>query len=102
MALLQISEPGDSPEPHQRKLAVGIDLGTTHSLVATVRSSSADVLADAEGRLIGLELVCRDGTRRFLPAGAADIRAGEIRVASALVFLDERELDWYRGRMTAA
>jgi molecular chaperone HscA len=37
MALLQISEPGEAPEPHQRKLAVGIDLGTTHSLVATVR-----------------------------------------------------------------
>jgi len=50
MALLQISEPGESPEPHQRKIAVGIDLGTTHSLVATVRSSSAEVLADAQGR----------------------------------------------------
>ena len=50
MALLQISEPGESPEPHQRKLAVGIDLGTTHSLVATVRSGSAEVIADAEGR----------------------------------------------------
>ncbi len=50
MALLQISEPGESPDPHQRRLAVGIDLGTTHSLAATVRSSSAEVLADAEGR----------------------------------------------------
>ncbi|HLX25140.1 MAG TPA: Fe-S protein assembly chaperone HscA [Usitatibacter sp.] len=50
MALLQISEPGESPEPHQRKLAVGIDLGTTHSLVATVRSSVAEVIADEEGR----------------------------------------------------
>jgi molecular chaperone HscA len=50
MALLQISEPGESPEPHQRKLAVGIDLGTTHSLVATVRSSVAEVLADGERR----------------------------------------------------
>ena len=50
MALLQISEPGESPDPHQRKLAVGIDLGTTHSLVATVRSSSAEVLADEQGR----------------------------------------------------
>ena len=37
MALLHISEPGMSPEPHQRRLAVGIDLGTTNSLVATVR-----------------------------------------------------------------
>jgi molecular chaperone HscA len=50
MSLLQISEPGESPEPHQRKLAVGIDLGTTHSLVATVRSGSAEVIADEEGR----------------------------------------------------
>jgi len=50
MALLQISEPGESPEPHQRKLAAGIDLGTTHSLVATVRSGTAEVLADSEGR----------------------------------------------------
>ena len=50
MALLQISEPGESPDPHQHKLAVGIDLGTTHSLVATVRSGVAEVLPDAQGR----------------------------------------------------
>ena len=48
MALLQISEPGESPAPHQRKLAVGIDLGTTNSLVAAVRSSVAEVLPDAQ------------------------------------------------------
>lgn len=52
MALLQISEPGESPVPHQRKLAVGIDLGTTHSLVAAVRSSVPEVLSDAEGRVL--------------------------------------------------
>jgi len=50
MALLQLSEPGMTPEPHQRKLAVGIDLGTTHSLVASVRSGSAEVIADHQGR----------------------------------------------------
>ncbi len=50
MALLQISEPGQSPQPHQRKHAVGIDLGTTNSLVATVRSGMAEVLADEQGR----------------------------------------------------
>jgi molecular chaperone HscA len=50
MALLQISEPGESTVPHQRRLAVGIDLGTTHSLVAAVRSSQADVLPDSQGR----------------------------------------------------
>ena len=49
MALLQISEPGESPAPHQRRLAVGIDLGTTHSLVAAVRSSVPEVLADEAG-----------------------------------------------------
>lgn len=50
MALLQISEPGQSTVPHQRRFAVGIDLGTTHSLVAAVRSGEAAVLPDATGR----------------------------------------------------
>ncbi|HCQ7771492.1 Fe-S protein assembly chaperone HscA [Enterobacter kobei] len=49
MALLQISEPGLSAAPHQRRLAVGIDLGTTNSLVATVRSGQAETLADEQG-----------------------------------------------------
>ncbi|WP_066704456.1 Fe-S protein assembly chaperone HscA [Curvibacter delicatus] len=52
MALLQISEPGQSPDPHQRRIAVGIDLGTTHSLVAAVRSGVAECLPDAQGRVI--------------------------------------------------
>ena len=50
MALLQIAEPGMSPAPHEQRLAVGIDLGTTNSLVATVRSGVATVLPDALGR----------------------------------------------------
>ncbi|MDG1812904.1 MAG: Fe-S protein assembly chaperone HscA [Porticoccaceae bacterium] len=50
MALLQISEPGQSPQPHQRKHAAGIDLGTTNSLVAAVRSGMAEVLSDEQGR----------------------------------------------------
>src|SRR5688572_25953361 len=50
MALLQISEPGQSPDPHQRRVAVGIDLGTTHSLVAAVRSGAPECLPDAQGR----------------------------------------------------
>jgi molecular chaperone HscA len=50
MALLQISEPGEAPAPHQWKRAIGIDLGTTNSLVATVRHGLAVVLPDAEGR----------------------------------------------------
>ena len=52
MALLQISEPGQSPNPHARRIAVGIDLGTTHSLVAAVRNGVAECLPDAQGRVI--------------------------------------------------
>lgn len=52
MALLQISEPGASPAPHQHKLAVGIDLGTTNSLVATVRSGMSTVLHDEHGHAL--------------------------------------------------
>jgi molecular chaperone HscA len=52
MALLQISEPGLAPDPHQRRWAVGIDLGTTHSLVAAVRSGVAECLPDEQGRVI--------------------------------------------------
>ncbi|HEJ5744246.1 TPA: Fe-S protein assembly chaperone HscA [Pseudomonas aeruginosa] len=52
MALLQIAEPGQSPKPPERRLAVGIDLGTTNSLVAAVRSGVAEPLPDAQGRLI--------------------------------------------------
>ncbi|CAM3939062.1 Fe-S protein assembly chaperone HscA [Serratia silvae] len=52
MALLQISEPGLTAAPHQRRLAAGIDLGTTNSLVATVRSGQAETLADLEGRYL--------------------------------------------------
>ncbi len=52
MALLQISEPGQSPDPHQRRIAVGIDLGTTHSLVATVKGGIAAAIPDEEGRAL--------------------------------------------------
>jgi len=52
MALLQISEPGQAPDPHQRRIAVGIDLGTTHSLVAGVRHGVAECLPDAQGRVL--------------------------------------------------
>ncbi|WP_252090165.1 Fe-S protein assembly chaperone HscA [Pseudomonas sp. MWU13-3659] len=52
MALLQIAEPGQSPQPHQRRLAVGIDLGTTNSLVAAVRSGRSEPLPDTQGNVI--------------------------------------------------
>ncbi|HZS66338.1 MAG TPA: Fe-S protein assembly chaperone HscA [Burkholderiales bacterium] len=63
MALLQIAEPGQSRAPHEQRLAVGIDLGTTNSLVATVRSGVATVLADAQGRALLPSIVryCADG-----------------------------------------
>jgi len=63
MALLQISEPGQSTAPHQHRLAVGIDLGTTNSLVATVRSGLAGTLPDREGRYLLPSIV------RYLPDG---------------------------------
>ena len=52
MALLQISEPGQAPNPHERRIAIGIDLGTTHSLVASVRNGVSECLPDDEGRVI--------------------------------------------------
>ena len=52
MALLQISEPGQSPNPHERRIAIGIDLGTTHSLVASIRNGVAECLLDGQGRVI--------------------------------------------------
>jgi molecular chaperone HscA len=70
MSLLQISEPGESPEPHQRKLAVGIDLGTTHSLVATVRSGVAEALPDHEGRVL-------------LPSAVRYVADGSVEVGEA-------------------
>ena len=59
-------------------------------------------LVGAHGELIGLEVRCGDGSRRFLPAAAAEIREHEIHVRSALVFLDERQLAWYRARAKSA
>ncbi|GGI17772.1 chaperone protein HscA [Oxalicibacterium faecigallinarum] len=67
MALLQIAEPGMSTAPHQHRLAVGIDLGTTNSLVATVRNSVPEVLSDEEGRSLLPSVV------RYLPDGNAHI-----------------------------
>jgi molecular chaperone HscA len=67
MALLQISEPGQSSAPHEHRLAVGIDLGTTNSLVATVRSGAATVLSDAFGRPLLPSIV------RYLADGKVEV-----------------------------
>ena len=61
MALLQISEPGQAPSPHERRIAIGIDLGTTHSLVASMRNGVSECLPDEEGRVILPSVV------RYLP-----------------------------------
>ena len=63
MALLQIAEPGEAPASHAHRRAVGIDLGTTNSLVATVRQGSAEVLPDAAGRRLLPSIV------RYAPKG---------------------------------
>ncbi|NBZ99692.1 MAG: Fe-S protein assembly chaperone HscA, partial [Betaproteobacteria bacterium] len=75
MALLQISEPGQAPDPHQRRIAVGIDLGTTHSLVASVRNGVAECLPDDKGQVILPSVV------RYLPGQGRQI--GQEAVANA-------------------
>jgi len=67
MSLLQIAEPGQSAAPHQHRLAVGIDLGTTNSLVATVRHGIAEVLRDEESRALLPSIV------RYLPDGTTEV-----------------------------
>jgi molecular chaperone HscA len=80
MALLQISEPDQAPDPHSRRTAVGIDLGTTHSLVAAVRNSVAECLPDEQGRVLLPSAVryLKDGRRAIgydaLSAQAEDPR----------------------------
>ena len=104
MALLQISEPGQSQAPHEHRLAVGIDLGTTNSLVATVRSGEAVTLADEEGRhtlpsavryrpegepVVGHDALAAAAddpintivsVKRFMGRGLADVRAAGHRL----------------------
>src|SRR3954463_12576299 len=67
MALLQISEPGMSPAPHEQRLAGGLDLGTTNSLVATMRSATATVLPDALGRPLLPSIV------RYIEGGKVEV-----------------------------
>jgi molecular chaperone HscA len=67
MALLQISEPGQTPDPHQRRIAIGIDLGTTHSLVASVRNGVSECLPDEQGRVLLPSVV------RYLEGGKRQI-----------------------------
>ncbi|MFO0101464.1 MAG: Fe-S protein assembly chaperone HscA, partial [Betaproteobacteria bacterium] len=79
MALLQIAEPGMSTAPHQHRLAVGIDLGTTNSLVATVRHGLPEVLADAQGRALLPSVVRYRGAGVEVGHGAQAQQAGDPR-----------------------
>ncbi|MFO1339147.1 MAG: Fe-S protein assembly chaperone HscA [Burkholderiaceae bacterium] len=84
MALLQISEPGQAPDPHQRRIAVGIDLGTTNSLVAALRHGVPECLPDAQGRTM-LPSVVRylgDGRRQIGHEAAAETEDAANTVAS--------------------
>ncbi len=96
MALLQISEPGQAPDPHQRRIAVGIDLGTTHSLVAAVRHGVAECLPDAQGRVL-LPSVVRylEGQRRQVGYDARAHQAEDAAhtVASAKRLMGRRLAD---------
>ncbi len=76
MALLQISEPGGNPDPHQRRIAVGIDLGTTNSLVAAVRHGVAECLPDATGQRMLPSVV------RYLGQGRRQIGAAALQGAA--------------------
>jgi len=76
MALLQIAEPGESPEPHALKRAVGIDLGTTNSLVATVRNGKAETLPDSEGNMLLPSVVRYTGTEKVI-GGMAKVAAAK-------------------------
>ncbi|HET6829580.1 MAG TPA: Fe-S protein assembly chaperone HscA, partial [Ramlibacter sp.] len=90
MALLQISEPGASPDPHQRRIAVGIDLGTTHSLVAAVRNGVAECLPDAQGRVLLPSVVryLENGGRQIgYEAQAAQAQDPENTIASVKRFM---------------
>jgi molecular chaperone HscA len=95
MALLQISEPGQAPDPHQRRIAVGIDLGTTHSLVAAVRHGVAECLPDAQGRVLLPSVV------RYLEGGRSqigfDARAAQAEDATNTVVSVKR----FMGRQLA-
>ena len=75
MALLQIAEPGQSSAPHQHRFAVGIDLGTTNSLVATVRSGESICLPDAEGRKLLPSIVHFGDSNRLVGHEAAALQS---------------------------
>ncbi|MBG6081495.1 Fe-S protein assembly chaperone HscA [Rubrivivax gelatinosus] len=96
MALLQISEPGETPDPHQRRIAVGIDLGTTHSLVASLRHGVAECLPDEQGRVLlpsAVRYLENGGRRIGWDALAAAAEDPENTVVSAKRLMGRRLAD---------
>ncbi len=96
MALLQISEPGQTADPHQRRVAVGIDLGTTNSLVAAVRHGVAECLPDAQGRVLLPSAVryLEDGRRQVgFPALDAQAEDAENALVSVKRFMGRKLAD---------
>jgi molecular chaperone HscA len=96
MALLQISEPGQAPDPHQRRIAVGIDLGTTHSLVAAVRHGVPECLPDDQGRVLlpsAVQYIGASGRRIGADALAAQAEDPENTVVSVKRLMGRKLVD---------
>ena len=96
MSLLQISEPGQSPEPHQHKLAVGIDLGTSNSVVASVRQGDVQTLADSEGRDLLPSVVSYSGQQVRVGYEAAELlmQDGDACLQSVKRFMGKNRADF--------
>ena len=94
MALLQIAEPGQSTNPHEHKLAVGIDLGTTNSLVASVRSGLPEVLADEDGNksLPSAVQYLQDSILKNIEPVKSQLALGFIRLKSGQVAAGSKEI----------
>ena len=83
MALIQITEPGQAVDPHQRKRAAGIDLGTTHSLIASVRAGRVQTLADESGSHL-LPSVVRYEEENGISVGDEAVQAGVVDPANTI------------------
>ena len=94
MALLQISEPGQSTAPHQHRLSAGIDLGTTNSLVSTVRSGKAETLPDADGNVLLPSIVYMGTEERLVGIEAQKFQADDpLNTLSSIKRLMGRGID---------
>jgi molecular chaperone HscA len=94
MALLQISEPGQSTAPHQHRFAAGIDLGTTNSLVATVRSGIAETLPDGNGRVLLPSIVYMGNEQRLVGHDAQKFQSNDpLNTLSSIKRLMGRGID---------